>query len=73
MLPNISPPEITKWNVCVGASLGWEKLNLFLLCGMLAVTKIFLDTFIQRGVTMGSTTLLQKKNYQANCKGFKKN
>ena len=27
---------------------------------MLAVTKVFLDTFIQRSVTMGNATLLQK-------------
>ena len=28
---------------------------------MLAVTNIFRDSFIQRGVTTGNTTLLQKK------------
>ena len=38
----------------------WEKLNLLLLRAMLAVTKMFLETFIQRSVTMGSTTLLQE-------------
>ena len=37
------------------------KVDLFLLRAMLAVTNIFRDTFIQRGVTMGNTTLLLKK------------
>ena len=38
----------------------WEKLNLLLLLALLAVTKMFLDMFIQRSVTMGSTNLFQK-------------
>ena len=36
---------------------------------MLAVTNLFRDTFIQRGVKMCRTTLLQK-NCETNCRDF---
>ena len=64
-LPNISPPGKTKsCNVSFKQALGKVEL-VSSSCDACCSKNVSTDKFIQRGVTIGSTTSLQKKKNTA--------